>query len=174
MMRKITGAIAFLSLAACGSQSGNEQAGNGQAGTAPGAGGSSTTTTIQPGQWETTIEILNISAPNMPAGMTPPRMPARTVSVCITPEQAGNPNAGVLSGNSNQAGCATENYSVVGGRIQGTITCDIQGARTRTTINGQFTPTSYEMTTQAEAVVGGMTTNTETRIAARRTGDCRR
>jgi hypothetical protein len=173
-MRKILGAITVLTLAACGSQSGNEQAGNGQAGAAPAAAGGSAATTLQPGQWETTIEILNISAPNMPAGMTPPRMPARTVSVCITPEQAGNPNAGVLSGNSNQAGCNTENYSVAGGRIQGTITCDIQGARTRTTMTGQFTPTSYEMTSQSEAIVGGMTTNTETRITARRTGDCRR
>lgn len=173
-MRKMIGACLVLALAGCGGQSGNEQAGNGQAGGAAGGGGASATTTLQPGQWETTIEIINISAPNMPAGMTPPRMPARTVSVCITPEQAGNPNAGVLSGNSNQAGCTTENYSVAGGRIQGTITCDIQGARTRTTINGQFTPTSYEMTTQAEAVVGGMTTNTETRISARRTGECRR
>ena len=173
-MRKITGAIALLTLAACSGQSGNEQAGNGQAGTAPAAAAAAPRPTIQPGQWDTTIEIVNVSAPNMPAGMTPPRMPARTVSACITPEQAGSPNAGVLSGNSNQPGCTTENYSVSGGRIQGTITCDIQGARTRTTLNGQFTPTSYEMTTQSEAVVGGMTTNTETRITARRTGDCQR
>lgn len=166
-MRKITGTMALLALAACSGQSGNNQTA-----IAPGGGGSTAMTQLQPGQWDTTIEILSISAPNMPAGMTPPRMPARTMSVCITPEQAANPNGGVLSGNSNQTGCTTENYSVAGGRIQGTVTCDIQGARTRTTMTGEFTPTSYAMTMQAEAVVGGMTTNSETRITARRTGDC--
>jgi len=162
----------MLALTACSGQNDNERGGNGQAGAAP-AGGASTTQ-LQPGQWEMTIEIVSMSAPNMPPGMAPSRMPPRTASICITPEQAANPNAGVLSGNSNQPGCNTENYSVAGGRIQGTVTCDIQGARTRNVMNGQFTPTSYDMTMQAEAVVGGMTTNSETRITARRTGDCRR
>ena len=104
---------------------------------------------MQPGQWDTTIEILSLSAPNMPAGCAAAHAGAHRQRLHHA-GAGGSPNAGVLSGNSNQAGCTTENYSVSGGRIQGTITCDIQGARTRTTMNGQFTPTSYEMTVQAE------------------------
>lgn len=173
-MKQAIVAAAMLVLAACGSQSGNEQAaGNGtEAGEAPAAGGGGASVSLQPGQWQSTVEIVRVSAPNMPPGMTPPAMPPITASYCITPEQAANPNAGMIAGNTAQAGCTTENYSMANGRIQGTVQCNIQGTVARTTMDGQFTPTSYDMTMVGQQTVSGITTETETRITAQRTGDC--
>lgn len=173
-MRQAVMAAAMLLLAACGSQSGNEQAAaNGaQTGESPAAGGAGASVTLQPGQWQSTVEIVRVSAPNMPPGMAPPAMPPVTASYCITPEQAANPNAGMIAGSNAQTGCTTENYSMTNGRIQGTIQCDIQGNVARTTMDGQFTPTSYEMTMVGQQTMGGVTTETETRITAQRTGDC--
>lgn len=171
----IAAAAATLTLAACSSPEGNGAAANGAANAAaPAAGGGTPAATIQlqPGQWETSVEVVRVSAPNMPAGMTAPQMPPVTASYCITPEQAANPSAGMMAGNQMPEGCTTESYSVSGGRISGTIQCTMQGTVSRTSMNGQFTPTSYEMTMQAQQNAGGIEMETETRVTARRTGDC--
>ncbi len=178
-MRLAATGIAVLMLAACGGQSGgNEAGGNAAGGNAAGAeaggssGGGAAGVALQPGMWETTVEVVRMSAPNMPAGVTPPTPPPTTVSYCLTAAQAANPNANFLTGSGEAGGCTSENLSMSGGRIQGTVTCNAQGTQMRSTMDGQFTPTSYEMTTQVQTTGAGMTMDMETRTRARRTGDC--
>jgi hypothetical protein len=127
---------------------------------------------LQPGQWESTIQVDAANIPNLPPGVTPPTMPPMTARVCITPEQAANPRAVAISGNAQQQGCRTENYSFANGRIEGTSICDIGGVQTRATISGQYTPTSYEMTVRSQARGGGANGGSTTRITSRRIGDC--
>jgi hypothetical protein len=78
----------------------------------------------------------------------------------------------MIAGNNAATGCTTENYSMAGGRIQGTVQCNIQGSVSRTTMDGRFTPTDYDMNMQSEQTVSGITTQTEMRVTARRLGDC--
>lgn len=168
-MRIAAALVTIAMVAGCG-QTGD--GGNGSAG-APGASGSgasgSVAIAMQPGQWESRLEIPNM--PQMPAGA--PGMPPMSARFCITPEQAANPNADVLGGGrNNPQGCTTENYTVAGGRISGTIVCAMGGTTTRTTINGEFTPTSYEMRMQSRSEGPGGPPDSETRITARRIGDC--
>ncbi|MGQ0588105.1 MAG: DUF3617 domain-containing protein [Sphingosinicella sp.] len=167
-MRKTTSAIAMLLLAACGGQSGNEQA------AASGEGKSSASVALQPGQYETTVEVTRVAManmPNMPAGMTPPPPPT-TVRSCLTPEQAARPNANFLSGSGDTGGCEYSNFSMDGGRMRGTVQCDSEGSTMRSTFDGRISGDGYQMTSQAQVTASGMTMEMDTRTTARRIGDC--
>jgi hypothetical protein len=168
-MKASTVAVTALLLTACSGQGGSDNA----TGSASGSGGSGATIRLQPGQWESRVEVVRVSAPNMPPGVEMPHMAPVTASFCMTPEQAAGPNGGVMAGNDMAGtGCTTENFSMAGGRITGTVQCNMQGTTSRTTMDGQFSPTSYEMTMVAQTNAGGVATENETRITARRTGDC--
>lgn len=173
-MRKAFGLILTGALAACGqSGDGNGAAGTGSAGIGPLGGGGTAAATIQPGQWETTLQVEAANIPNLPPGVTPPRMQPITTNMCITPEQAANPGADAMTGNAQQeSGCRTENFSFANGRIQGTSVCERNGVQARTTMTGQYTPTSYEMTMQTETNAGGQQQSSTMRVTARRIGDC--
>ena len=174
-MRVAATGIAILMLAACGGQSGggNEAGDNAAGGAEAGSsGGGAASVALQPGMWETTVEVVRMNVPNMPAGASRPLPPPQTVNYCLTAAQAAQPNANFLTGSGEAGGCTSENLSMANGRIQGTVTCNAQGAQMRSTMDGQFTPTSYEMTTQVQTSQAGMTVDMETRTRARRTGDC--
>ena len=177
MMRKTTSAIAILLLAACGGQNGNEQVGsNGTAGASESASsGGAAGVALQPGEYETRVEVTRMAMsnmPNMPAGMTPPTPPPTTIRSCLTPEQAARPNANFLSGSGETGGCDYSDFSMEGGRMRGTVQCSSAGTTMRSTFDGQFTSTGYEMTSQAQTSASGMTMDMETRTTARRIGDC--
>lgn len=175
--------VATLLLAAC---SGGEQAGN-EAGNAAGnqaaanagdsagggdGGGGGGAVALQAGQWETTVQVTRMSMANMPGGVSPPTPPPTTVSYCLTPEQAARPSADFLTGSGESGGCTYQDFSMEGGRISGTVTCESAGTSMRSTMDGQFTPTGYEMNTQVQTTAQGMTMDMETRTTARRVGDC--
>lgn len=184
-MRVAITTAAILMLAACsGGGGGNEQApanaaGNeaapavsGREGGTGDGGGGAASVSLQPGEWETTVQVTSMNVANMPQGVNPPTPPPTTVRSCITPEQAARPNASFLSGKDANSGCTNENFSMTGGRMQGTVTCSQQGTTMRSTFNGEFTPTGYEMTAQVETQANGMSMNMETRTTGRRLGDC--
>jgi len=174
MMKHSIAAAAALMLAACGSQSegDGEKAGEkGAAVTSGAAGGGAVAMT--PGQWEMTVQMIRMTVPGMPEGASPPAMPATTIRTCLTPEQASQPNADFLTGTSANGDCSYENMSMGGGRLQGSVQCNTPGGAMRATFEGQFTPTSYEMTQQAQVGnEGSPGMEMETRITGRRIGDC--
>ncbi len=172
-------AIATILLAACGSDAGNEQAAgnaaaptNADGGSGGGGGMAAGAVTMQPGQWEIRTEIGRMEVPNMPAGMSPPTPPPTTVNTCLTPEQARAPGGDFLTGSGQAAGCTTENMSMEGGRIRGTVQCNQQGTTMRSTMDGQFSPTSFEINQRVETSAQGMNMTMESRTTGRRTGDC--
>ena len=178
MTYRLTAAIAAAALlAACSGQGGNDQTANGTAGgevpgdAASGAAGAGLAG-LQAGEWETTVEVLSMEMPGMPAGMPTPTIPAVTTRHCLTPEEAAQPNAEFFSGNTEGASCERENFTIGDGRVSGIITCTSEGATMRSEMNGQFGAASYEMTARTQTTAQGMTMNGETRITARRVGDC--
>lgn len=165
---------ATLLLGACSGQSGNETAANGSESEAStGATGASgpALAALQPGQWETTVEILRMEMPGMPAGMPAPTIPATTTRHCVTPEEAAQPPAEFFAGNPGDA-CQRENFTIGNGRVSGVITCSAEGTTIRSEMEGQFSSTSFEMTSRTQTTAQGMTMNGETRIRSRRVGDC--
>lgn len=169
-MRHYLVAASALALISCGG------GGNGNEATAekaadPGGGGQAVAGTgeaMQPGLWETTVQVAPAAVANLPAGVEVPSQ-TFTARTCLTAEQTARPGAEVFGGgNQAQGGCTYESFSAEGGRIRGSATCSAQGATMRMTMEGQFGATSYEMTQRSE--IGG--TTTETRISGRRVGDC--
>jgi hypothetical protein len=130
---------------------------------------------LTPGEYETTIEVLRmdiVGGPRIPGGIVPPVPPPSTVRSCLTPEQARRPDAGFLTGKGAQAGCAYENLTMSDGRIQGAVTCDSQGTRVRTTMDGRFGSDSYTVESQSRIETNGMTIESAGRATSRRIGDC--
>lgn len=169
-MRHGIAAMAALLLAACGGQGegGNESAGE----KAAAGGGGAAAAAFQPGLWEITTQVLNMSGPNIPQGVTMPTPPPTTVRTCMTPEQAGQPGANFFTGSGESGGCTYENNSMAGGRIAATVQCNNEGGTMRSNMSGQFTATSFELDQQVETTAQGMTMNIESRTSGRRVGDC--
>ena len=174
-MRKtiLVGAGLLLALAGCG---GSDTKAEGEPGdvsaTGAGAAPGGAAARIQPGEWEMTVETVNIEAPNMPpeaAAMMKKTMGEKQTSrQCITPEEA----AGAFVTQDQQTDCTREGFSLAGGRIQGTVTCTGEDGKVTVTLNGRHSGTSYDMNSkvQSENQAGSMTI--ETRTTGRRIGEC--
>jgi hypothetical protein len=181
-MRICIAATTILLLAGCGGQSANQQAAANQQGgagaqaaaapPAAGAGGSGGLT-IQPGEWEITMEMQSAEVSGMPAGMHMPNIPPSTLRSCVTPEQVSRANANFLSG-SGHAGidCDYSGVTVAGGRIQGTSTCSRAGMQATVTMDGSFTPTSYDIRQQMRSTMNGRTSSSTNHLVGRRVGEC--
>lgn len=138
-------------------------------------GGASTS--IQPGQWETTTSFSTIEAPGMPpAALEAMRSQlasqTHTQSSCITPEQAANPAGDMMNSGGGPNGCQFSKSTFAGGVIDvqgtcpgpgGNMTMGWQGRYTATTMEGQFT-TEVQQGPQRMRMIGQMN--------SRRTGDC--
>jgi hypothetical protein len=166
-------AIAAVLVASCGGPSGNRQAAeDGNAATPAGGGGTTAAVAMQPGQWEIVTEVVRMDVPNMPKGVSAPTPPPTTVRTCLTPQQAGAPSGGFLTGSGEGGGCTSRNMSMAGGRIQGVVQCDQQGSTMRSTMDGRFSPTSFEVNQQVETSAQGMNMTIQSRTSGRRVGDC--
>ena len=132
-----------------------------------GAGGSGT---FQPGQWEMTMQMVRMNAPNLPQGTQMPLPPPQTIRHCMTEQEASRPGADLLAG--GQSGCTSNNVSFADGRIQGNVQCTQQGTTMDMTLSGEYTPTTMEMNQQIRTQQAGTTVEMEARMTGRRVGDC--
>jgi hypothetical protein len=170
--RILIGAGLLLALAGCG---GSDTKAEGETGgdateTAAASGGGAAQ--IQPGEWEVTMETLEIDAPNMPpeaAAMMKASMGEKTTTrQCITPEEA----TGDFTAPDQEANCTKQGFSFAGGRIQGAMTCTSEDGKVTIAMDGTHSGTSYDLTSKmtSENQAGSMTI--ATRNTGRRLGDC--
>jgi Protein of unknown function (DUF3617) len=138
-------------------------------GTEPEAGNQAAQIAIEPGEWESASEIVNVSAPELPheirRRMIGPRPVARG---CITAAQAPRMIGG-------SGACNYRGLSLADGRLAGTLICPdpVLLRPTIATIEGRYGPSSYafDMVMQAALPDGG-TMRIEIRGRGRRLGDC--
>lgn len=138
---------------------------------------------LQPGEWETTSEIIDARMENAPEGMPAGMMNSMkgrktTVRNCITPEQAENPGADFLAAQKDGR-CTYSGFEMSGGTIRGTVTCAGDGSGTATMkMEGVYTPTSYTTTVdmQSAGMAGAqakdMTMHMTTKVSGKRIGEC--
>lgn len=122
---------------------------------------------IEPGEWEFTTTVDEVSAPGAPPELqaqmqatTPPR---NVQTVCVTPEEARNPDGGMFAPQGNED-CENIDFSMTGGRIAMEATCRApgmpgSGAMTMT-MNGTYDRTSFNADMDmemADTPVGTMT-----------------
>lgn len=168
---------AILLLAACGKPAGNTangQAANAGAPANEGGTQASAGFTMQPGEWETNIETEVAAIANMPAGMRPPNIPPITTRSCMTPEQLRRTDAAIFSGGTNAHGadCDYRGVTVANGRIQGTSTCSRSGIEISMTMDGTYSPTTFDIDQHSRVTIRGREQQTHTHMTGRRVGEC--
>lgn len=130
------------------------------------AGCSGSSDGIEPGEWEMTMTVNEIDLPNadeaVRAQMASQTPPPQTTTVCVTPEQARDPDGGMFAPQGNE-NCEYANFDMSGGNMELEATCEGAGmpGEMHMTINGTYDRTSFttdmEMEVEAPAPVGAMT-----------------
>lgn len=171
---------AMLALAAC---SGGDKAGEGGNGStaATGSGGSgnggpaAAGMSLQPGEWEMKMEVLNVKAEGLPSTMAE-SMKSQAGSVnrtCMTPEEAKGPKGDIFAGDKSGS-CKSEGFKWADGRIQGKTTCPGQGGSGETvmTMSGTYSPQNIDMNMKTQLDMMGKPMEMEMRVSGRRVGEC--
>lgn len=137
---------------------------------------------LQPGQWETTIQFSNIEMPGAPEAMIGPMRAMmsqpQTRSECMTPEEAANPANKMTNPEGGNQGCQFTENTFAGGtiRIRATCTAPTRGTMTMN-MDGSYTATTMQATINQQMQAPPNTPGPQSirltgNLTARRTGDC--
>lgn len=175
---------ALFALGACGKSEDKAESGGGEAQSAQEIAAQVKKVSLQPGEWETTSEIVDARMDNAPEGMPAGMMDSMkgrktTIRNCVTPEQAENPGADFLAAQKDGR-CTYSGFEMAGGAIKGTVTCTSQeGGSATMKMEGVYSPTSYTTTVDmVSAGMGGaqardMTMHMITKVSGKRIGECK-
>jgi len=131
---------------------------------------------VRAGQWEQTVTLLNIEAPNMPPEakqyMQKAMAKAQVHNVCLSKEQAEKPRENFFAGADKN--CTYEHFNWGDGKIDLKLICKHEQATTTMAMNGTYSPDNYVLnmtsTNASAGAVGDMTMTMK--VDAKRTGDC--
>ena len=100
---------------------------------------------VRPGKWETTVTILDMDMPGVPAGiLAMMRKKPTTFTTCVTPEQAAAGPKSVLQNTKGK--CHYTRFNAVGGKFDAAMECSA-GSGTMTTVSsGTYTDTTMDVT----------------------------
>jgi hypothetical protein len=124
---------------------------------------------IDPGLWELSSEVVEVSAPDLPREvrnrMVGPRSRLRN---CISAEQASRPGANFLAMRADSE-CTYRGFTIREGRMRGTMVCPDAVAR----MTGRYGPRAYDLRMAMESPLpGGATMTLQLRAQGRRIGEC--
>ena len=124
---------------------------------------------IEPGLWELTSEVVEVSAPDLPREIRNRMVGPRTrLRNCISPEQASRPAANFLAMRADSE-CSYRDFAIEQGEMRGTMICPGLTAR----MAGRYAATSYLLGMAMESPMpGGATMTLQVRARGRRIGDC--
>lgn len=139
---------------------------------------------FEPGKWENRVTFVSAEAPGLPpqmADMMTKQMAtasARTSTSCMTPAMADKPTGDLFAGKDGGQ-CRYERFAMGGGKIDAVMVCKGaagQPGEMRMAMAGDFTATSYAMTSDMKMAMpgaggaGAMTI--KTRMEGKRVGAC--
>ena len=133
--------------------------------------------TLEPGEWENTVEIVDVKVEGLPEGAPANMMDSlKTTTVsktCITEEQAKNPGAEFFAAQ-EQTDCKIKKFDMSGGAINSEMSCSNVGApgEMNMVMTGQYGPSSYDMTMKMDGGAGGMKMNITAKNNGKRIGAC--
>lgn len=102
---------------------------------------------LQPGQWETTTLITELSATGLAAEAAKTATGTRTKTTkCITAAEAARPDASLITG-LKDANCAYRRFSMADAKIDAEMTCDPvdRPGRVALTLSGNHSTTAYAL-----------------------------
>jgi hypothetical protein len=100
---------------------------------------------IDPGRWETKVNLLDVDIPGMPPQMatqmkqTMSKMQEHNFASCLTEEDVRRPKEDFFAGNSKD--CRYDHFTMSGGKIDAALRCEGKpegGAMTMTIISGRI------------------------------------
>lgn len=130
---------------------------------------------IRAGQWVSTVQVEEMSVPGMPpqAAEEMKRMieQSHRVETCLTPEEAGQPNANFFGGNDN---CRYDHFTMRGGKIDAQMRCESGTGATVMEMDGAYSQDSYTMRMKTRTGGGGgePPVSIQMKVEAKRTGEC--
>jgi len=137
---------------------------------------------VEPGRWETKITLLDVEAPGLPPQFaqqmkqTIGKVQGGTVTTCLTEADIKKPKEDFFAGRSKN--CRYDHFTMSGGTIDAKMSCAAGdgGGTMNMTVNGTYSPDSYEATMAMDMANGGgrmsgmkMKSHTE----SHRVGECK-
>ncbi len=132
---------------------------------------------VNPGKWESKVTFEEMTMPGMPkevaAQMKGFAGRVETQQSCLTPEEAKKPKEDFFAGENKN--CRYERFDMGGGRINAVMKCAEEGMTHTMTMQGNYTPDTYNMRMAMTAEGGpgpsaGMSMKMS--VDARRIGQC--
>lgn len=128
---------------------------------------------LQPGQWEMTTQITNLSMTQGQQSMTKTDAKPITVSNCITREQIKQPQPSLFS--DSKGSCSYDNFYMTNGRLNAAMKCTLPDGTSNinSTIDGSFTADT--MTAEVRTVsstAGAGNFQMSAKLTGKRVGEC--
>jgi hypothetical protein len=160
-------------LAAC-SPPASQTSANGSASTAPAAPGASVGAALQPGQYRTTVTIVSMNMPGMPASAVQQMQAHPTVTEdCMTTDDVAELTRKSLVNEESGQHCTENSINSANGHIQGTATCNSgEGGSYTMQMNGTYGSNHVDMTMNmsGQTPMGPMTQ--QMHMVTDRIGEC--
>ena len=176
-MKQITSVVAsILCLAACNKEPGVQlkNATGNQVAQAVKQSGVMTSSSFEPGLWQSKINVEEMNIPGLPpeyaAKMKQNIARVRTSSHCVTPQEVKKPKEDFFGGDKS---CKYQNFTMGGGKLAVEMTCNEEGSAQRTSLTGTYTPTSYSVDLSSRTTdSGNQGTSMKMHVDAQRVGEC--
>ena len=132
-------------------------------------------TFVRPGKWLSTVTIEEMTIPGMPpelaARMKETMAKQRQVESCLTPEEAKRPKGDFFAADKS---CTYDHFKLGGGKIDAAMRCDQGNVVQALTMQGSYTPDTYQMAMSTKMEGKGPQAGTvmKMRVDAKRTGEC--
>ena len=130
---------------------------------------------VRPGRWESKVTIEEMKIPGMSGDMSS-QMPnfqgrEQTSVNCLSEADVQKPKEDFFTGDNKN--CRYDRFTMADGKIDAVMKCTDQGATHTMTMQGSYSPTTYNMTmTMQGAGEGAAGMSMKMRVDARHAGQC--
>ena len=170
--------MAILGLTAACSDKGADHDGDGKI-TAEEVAQEMNRVTLEPGEWENSVEIVDVKIEGLPEGAPAGIMDSMKGKVtksksCITKEQAENPGAEFFAAQ-EKTNCEVKKFEMSGGAVSSEMACSNMGGapgNMTMAMDGQYGPSSYDMTMNMNGGASGMKMDITAKSIGKRIGAC--
>ncbi|GAB5486700.1 MAG: hypothetical protein Pars2KO_02700 [Parasphingorhabdus sp.] len=176
-MKKILISVAALAVISACSDNGADKDGDGKI-TNEEVAAEMNEVNLEPGEWENTVEIVDVKIEGLPEGAPAGMMDSikgqkTTTKSCVTEEQAENPGAQFFAAQED-TNCEVKKFNMSGGAVSSEMSCKNMGApgEMSMTMDGDYGSSSYDMKMTMAGNAGGMKMNMEAKSSGKRIGDC--
>jgi hypothetical protein len=132
---------------------------------------------VRPGKWQSRVQIEQFDLPGAPPGVANSLRGVQDRSTvqesCLTPEQAKRPKEDFFAGKGKN--CRYDRFTMANGKIDAVMQCSGDGMAQTMTMQGSYSPETYQMRMSMKAdagagPAGGMTMTM--RVDSKRIGEC--